>query len=236
MELHPDAGATGSASEAVFESEPPKWFHTYSKNYAVGNQYEKSGIIKKTYGLLWGAGLVLRKEAWDTLYDFGYNPLIESRKGKSLMSGEESEILLLFRLMGWSLYFNPDLKIQHFMPTSRLNWQYFLRLKRSLGSSSVYYDLYKDVLDSLSKGKNPEPKSWTSELFDTMKKIIKDPLAIPAGLLNIKEGNYRIASMYFNLGRFRHQLQLGHEIEDLNTFLFNKYSKLYNVHNINQIK
>jgi hypothetical protein len=69
-----------------------------------------------------------------------------------------------------------------------------------------------------------------------MKKIIKDPLAIPAGLLNIKQGNYRIASMYFNLGRFRHQLQLGHEIEDLNTFLFNKYSKLYNVHNINQIK
>lgn len=226
MEAHPDACAIGGSSEAIFESSAPEWFAKYSNNYAVGEQYDKPGRIEEFNKLLWGAGLVVRKETWDYLFNFGFKPLLESRKGKSLLSGEDSEILLLFKLMGLSLYYDPKLKIRHYMTTGRLKWKYYLRLKKSLGASSVYLDIYKVVIDHIRRGEKPKPNPWVKELMTSFKKMMQDPLALIAGLLNIKQGNFRIVSAYFHLGRFTQILKIGRDFEILHTILYNRYASL----------
>jgi len=231
MQAHPDASAIGGPSEAVFESAAPEWFATYSQNYAVGEQYHKAGKITELSKLLWGAGLVLRKDAWDYLYEHGYEPIHESRKGKNLFSGEESEILLLFKLMGSALYYDPRLKIKHFMTTGRLNWKYYLRLKKSFGASSIYLDMYKNIITQIIEGEQKEAKNWKKELRKSFMVLIKDPLGLLAGILNIKQGNFRVAKAYFNLGRFVQKYNMGAEYDILQDFLYNKYASIYQTWN-----
>lgn len=231
MEAHPDAGAIGGPSEAVLESPAPEWFSRYAKNYAVGKQYEEPGKIVKQSGLLWGAGLVIRKEVWDILYSHGFTPLLISRKGKSLLSGEESEMLILFKLMGVSLYYFPDLKIKHFMPTGRLNWKYYLRLKKGLGASSVYLDIYRSVIGSIKQDESVSPIPWAKDLIRSFKQILRDPLALLAGLLNLKQGNFRTVTVYFYLGRFIEELKHGPKQKKLQITLHNKYAPLKNAWN-----
>ncbi len=226
MQAHPDASAIGGPSEAVFESTEPKWFATYSQNYAVGEQYHKAGEIVEVNKLLWGAGLVLRKNAWDYIFQLGYEPIHESRKGKNLSSGEESEILLLFKLMGSALYYDPELRIKHFMTKKRLNWQYYLSLKKSFGASSIYLDMYKNIITRITNGEHKDATPWQKELRKSFMTVIKDPLALLAGMLNIKQGNYRIAKAYFNLGRFIQKYIWG-RIRYPADFLYNKYAPLY---------
>jgi glycosyltransferase involved in cell wall biosynthesis len=229
MESHPDAGAIGGPSEPVFESHAPEWFLRYSKNYAVGEQYKEPGKIAKETGLLWGAGLIIRKEAWDILYRHGFTPLLISRKGKSLLSGEESEMLLLFKLMGLFLYYSPDLKIRHFMPTGRLNWKYYLRLRKGLGASSVYLERYRSVIDTISQGRSPSPVPWATDLTKSFLSVARDPLALLAGVLNFKQGNFRIAMAYFHWGRLIEKIKLGAKQRNLAITLYNKYAPLKNI-------
>lgn len=229
MESHPNACAAGGPSEAVLDSPAPDWFATYSKNYAVGEQYDKPGEIESDHLMLWGAGLTVRKEAWDTLFGFGFEPILESRKGRSLLSGEETEILLLFKLMGLSMVYEPKLKIKHYMPAHRLQWRYYLRLKKALGASSVYLDIYRKIIGHLLRGEELDPDSWKKGAIKSLKILLKDPLALLAGLFNVKQGNYRTATAYFNLGKLIQKIKLGSNYEILQDVLYNKYVSLHNV-------
>ena len=228
MEAHPDAGAIGGPSEAVFEVPAPEWFTRYEKNYAVGQQFDQPGKIVSKNGLLWGAGMVIRKEAWDMLYNKGFTPILQSRKGTQLLSGEETEILLLFKLMGLSLYYFPDLKIKHMMPRQRLTWRYCLRLRKGLGASSPYLEIYRSVLTAIEQEKVIHPIMWINALIKALGKILRDPLALLAGIFNIKQGNYRIAMAYFYLGRFLQILKIGIRGEKLQITLYNRYVELKN--------
>jgi len=227
MESHPEACAIGGPSEAVFETPAPEWFPRYSRNYAVGEQYDKPGLISDEK-LLWGAGLIIRKEALDILAGIGFEPVHESRKGHALLSGEETEVLLLFKLMGFSSYYNPELKIQHYMPNHRLQWRYFLRLKKALGASSVYLDAYRSVIDCIHRGVKPNPDPWLKGIFESLGMTLRDPLALLAGLFLIKQGNFRVANACFHLGRFIQKFKLGSDYEILQDVLYNKYASLLN--------
>ncbi|MFZ3071322.1 MAG: glycosyltransferase [Anaerolineaceae bacterium] len=213
MDSKDDVAAIGSSSDAVFETPPPAWFHRFSKNYAVGDQYEYSGKIQKPEGLLWGAGLVIRKQAWEQLVENGFRPILRSRIGKGLLSGEESEVLLLFRLFGWNLYFDKNLKIQHYMPSHRLTWKYHLQLRRGLGATSLYLDLYRSLLPWMETGKLPDHIPWLKAILIDSGKLLQDPLAVLASPLARSEGNYRVALGQFHLGKLRERYRRGPELD-----------------------
>lgn len=222
IDSKPDAGAVGGANMAVFETEPPVWFERYSRNYAVGEQYETSGIVEKPDGMLWGAGLVLRNEAWQQLVSLGYDPLIQSRTGKSLMSGEETEILLSFKLLGWNLYYDKQLKLEHYIPCQRMTWKYHLRLRRGLGAASVYLDLYRSLLAWSQTGVDLKNETWSKSINKLLLAIIKDPFAILASPFARFEGNYRIARYHFLLGALRERIARGPQIDKISADLFVK--------------
>ncbi|MCB2209560.1 glycosyltransferase family 2 protein [bacterium] len=231
IKSHPDAAAIGGPSQAVFESPAPEWFSKYGVNFAVGEQYPKPGKIEEFHKLLWGAGLVARRKAWEYLYNFGFTPLLKSRQGKRLLSGEESEVLMLFKLMGLSLYYDPTLKIKHFMTSNRLHWRYYIRLKKSLGASSVFLGIYRDVINRIRQGQEPNPTPWRKEVFASVKQILRDPLALVSSLLHIKPGNHRVVTVTFQMGRFNQLMNIGHKYETLHIDLYKKYAPLKNVLN-----
>jgi glycosyltransferase involved in cell wall biosynthesis len=137
MAAGPEIGACGGGIDAVFEGEPPEWFPRYHMWFAVGEQAAKAGDITHPPGVLWGAGLSVRKAAWEQLKASGWKHLLEDRKGKALSTGGDVEICHALRLAGWKLWYLPSLRLQHFLPAHRLEWSYLRSVVRAYAVSSV---------------------------------------------------------------------------------------------------
>lgn len=135
LAARPGVAACGGPSEAVCEAPPPSWFPKYAGFYAVGHQFAADPAAVEPRVTLWGAGLTLRLSAWDDIIRQGFQSLVSDRKGASLSSGGDNELCLALRLAGWRCYYDPRLRLKHFVPAGRLTWNYVRRLSRGFGAS-----------------------------------------------------------------------------------------------------
>ncbi|HJU10088.1 MAG TPA: glycosyltransferase [Candidatus Binataceae bacterium] len=134
-------GAVGSISEPVFEGTEPDWFSASHSIYAIltDSDYDHSHEMP---GFLPGAGLCIRKEAWLQLIRGGFCSRISDRVGSRLSGGGDTELTMAIRLAGWKIRVEPRLRLKHFMPASRLRWEYLRRLERGYAASNVLLDAY----------------------------------------------------------------------------------------------
>jgi glycosyltransferase involved in cell wall biosynthesis len=137
LNAHPDVAAVGARSEAVFEIPPPSWFAGFRGCYAAGQQWPETGDVTAARGFLWGAGLTIRKAAWQQIHAQGFHSQLEGRRGSALTAGEDNEICQALRLAGWRLYQEPKLSFRHFIPAQRLNWDYLRKIITNFGASSI---------------------------------------------------------------------------------------------------
>ena len=133
MEEHPEVGALGGFNEPVCEISPPAWLERFQYAYAAGPQGPARGDVTDSRGFLWGAGMTVRKEAWDHLVGQGFRLQLPDRQGSTnFNSGGDTEICLALRLNGWRLWFEPRLRLRHFLLGHRLEWGYLRRLFRGV--------------------------------------------------------------------------------------------------------
>lgn len=145
MQAHPRVGALGGYTEFAGDIPAPPWFGKFQGAYAVGPQADVSGDVTHSRGYLWGAGFTLRRSAMLKLFQAGFNSQLSGRKGKILSAGDDSEICHALRLAGWSLWYDADLRLQHFMPAVRLRWPYHRDLWGGFGQSSPMLDAYTNA-------------------------------------------------------------------------------------------
>jgi glycosyltransferase involved in cell wall biosynthesis len=163
-------GACGGSSEAVFECDKPEWFMEYENNFAVGKQADETGYIENKAGILWGAGLTLRKSLWIELKMRGFKDLTIGREGKIMNAGEDTELCYAFRLLGYHLYYKEDLTLKHFIAAERMSYSYLEKLFFGFGKSNVHLNCYRVLL-------NPENfriRAWWYEWGVSIKSIIRD--------------------------------------------------------------
>jgi glycosyltransferase involved in cell wall biosynthesis len=146
FEAHPGAGMVGSRNEAVFETSPPEWFREIQGNFAIGSQGLRTEDVTEERGYIWGAGMSLRKSAFERIREAGFKPVLVGRKGRSLLAGEDTEICFAFRLAGWQIWYNDSMQLQHYIPASRLEPGYLKRMYRGFGQSRALFPVYKAVL------------------------------------------------------------------------------------------
>lgn len=151
MTAHPEVGALGGRTEAVFEDDPPEWFENI-QDQLVGRQDDLAGDVTETKGNLIGAGLTVRISAWHDLLHKKFQSLLKGRTGAILLSGEDYEICYALRLAGWKLWCEPNLRLEHYMPNTRLQWEYLRRLNRGFGISRVGLEPYEFALKNLTPG------------------------------------------------------------------------------------
>ncbi len=133
---HPDVGVLGGCSQGVFESDPPSWFQSVCGAWAIGEN-SFSGYLTMPDATLRGAGLVLRKRAFEELSDTGFEFMTLDRTGNNLTSGGDSELCFAVSYIGYRQYFDSSLTLKHWIPSSRMTWQYALRLWQGFGSASI---------------------------------------------------------------------------------------------------
>jgi glycosyltransferase involved in cell wall biosynthesis len=208
MAAHPEVGACGGWPEEVCEVEPPVWFERYKTAYAVGPQAEQAGVMAGQWACLGGAGMCIRYSAWQQLLDRGFRHILSGRKGASLASGEDIELMYALRLAGWKLWYEPRLRMQHFIPAGRLQWSYLLRMRRGGGASTVGLDPYSfALLGPPLTLKERLRRTWSWQLARTMKSLLLSRLKTFRSSRIAVEGNRDALELEHFTGRFLELMQ-----------------------------
>jgi glycosyltransferase involved in cell wall biosynthesis len=123
---HPQAGAYGGKAKGYFETEPQEDISQVQRFLVIRDYGSQAQPFEpQKLKLPAGAGLVVRREAW--------LEAIPRRLTRVGDGGDDYEISLRMHHHGWEIWYAPALKIQHFIPTARLERSYLSQLTHKYG-------------------------------------------------------------------------------------------------------
>ncbi|MBD8490441.1 glycosyltransferase family 2 protein [Echinicola sp. CAU 1574] len=169
MAKNPQIGILGGFGSAVIEGEKPEWFDQYSHSYAVGKQAMSNGKISSSKAEVYGAGAIVRKEPIKKLFRKGFETAMQGRSGKKLGAGDDVEWCYIFQLLGYEIWFDDRLRFDHYIPASRLTWEYYLNLKAGIASGAGLLYPYGLFLDTKIAN---TPSFWKAYLGRMVKSFL----------------------------------------------------------------
>jgi len=227
MAQHPEVGACGGVGEAVCEINPPSWFERYQGYYAIGPQGPESGSdITWGRGWLFGADTTIRRSAWQSLIDRGFQFSGEDRKGGQLNSGGDVELCFALRLAGWRLWYDSRLRFRHFLQAHRLTWDYFRRLNRGNGAADVGFDPYRFVVELDRNTLKTKLRSrWYYQMASGIRRLLRQPSTLIALLFDSLEGDENVLYIERELGRLSALLRLRYRYDQNISDIRKKFGK-----------
>jgi glycosyltransferase involved in cell wall biosynthesis len=130
-------GAFGGKVVLHWEGRPSQLLLNHSAAFAEQDLGDTERPLPGRRGGLVGAGLVVRRQA---LLDCGWVDwrIIEGRRGRVLLAGEDSEICIRIVGAGYSIWYTPRITLRHLIGSQRMSKQYLGRLFAGFGGSSPY--------------------------------------------------------------------------------------------------
>jgi len=86
-----------------------------------------------------GAGLWVRRVAWERAIGGSSAPLLRDRAGTQLSTGGDVEIGYLIGGAGWKRVYWPDARLEHLIPATRFKMGYFYRLITAIVRSELRF-------------------------------------------------------------------------------------------------
>jgi glycosyltransferase involved in cell wall biosynthesis len=188
----PEVGIIGGYNEALIQGEKPRWFDRYQGIYACGPRDNLSTINPKK---VFGAGIAFRTKVIKTVLLSTLPPFLVGRTRYALLRGDDTEIVLRSLLLGWSFYYDSSLKLQHFLPTGKVNWNYVCMARKGGGEADIILRIYKEMLENREPLTFPE---YVRLLKRKWKKYFKKN--VKKAFLIWKEGSESSSSFYRLLG------------------------------------
>lgn len=143
-------GIIGGKAIAVADIELPLWFAAEQNAYACGTPAGTTQSRQDNM-ILWGAGMVLRREVARAIMPPGYPTVLTGRRGGALTAGEDDEKCMRSLLLGFNTCFDERLVLHHFMPAERLTENYLKNLKAGFAEQGRYIDAYRRVMQYVHK-------------------------------------------------------------------------------------
>ena len=141
-----DIGVVAGDANLLQLAKPPAWFEEVAGCYAVGRQFAREGE-QNGGAFCWGAGSMLRREAVLQVFDRNFRPLLSGRLGRHQLAGEDAEICLATRLLGWGFLYSRDLVIEHAIEPARMSISMLRRTTIGFGLSSIALEVYRAQFD-----------------------------------------------------------------------------------------
>ena len=123
----------------------PEWFKQHGSKYALYSQLNNQKKVRGNF--LYGAGCCYRKSALLDIQNKGIEQTLTGRTGKSLTSGEDSELSKLLILNGYTLGASDQLTFQHVLTQKRLTKEYLKKLYYAIGQSGSYLRVYDCIIN-----------------------------------------------------------------------------------------
>src|SRR5262249_21730560 len=132
----------------------------------------------------------------------GWRHLLGGRLGGNLSGCDDLEISYALRFAGWELWYEPRMRLQHFLPVRRLQWSYLRRLHRGGGASSVGLDPYSFIPYHQRRGlKETLRRTWQWQALSTLKALLPDAPKMLLSDRRLMEGDADVLRIEGNLGR-----------------------------------
>ena len=140
FEQNADVGIAGGKSLPQYESTPPHWYVEGMAPLGCRDLGDEPGILsgsdyldQKRYPEFApiGAGMAFRKEAISSWIDTVGKSAVSDRKGNSLSSAGDCDMVLHALDSGWSAAYWPELTIHHLLPEGRLTKDYLGAISRA---------------------------------------------------------------------------------------------------------
>lgn len=195
LSAHADIGVLGGRGEPVFEDKKPEWFNAHQTLFATGKQYDESGDVTGKIQSLWGAGMVVRKEAWEKLEHLDYQFLLnEKRDRKGNWGGDDTELCMMIENLGYRMWVENNMVFQHYMPAARMTASYVRSRFYGLGRSRLYFRAYIYCRTHHEMpGKNLRYPLWLDKWVHGMKQyfsLLPEYIFKPGTGMDLKELKY----------------------------------------------
>ena len=203
MKNNLNIGVAGGVGIPVCEIPEPDWFKKYQWNFATGQVYKESKDITNDRAFVWGAGMVIRKSAWNQITEKGFELFSSDRKGKELSSGGDTEICYLLVLDDWRVWYDTNLVFSHYITSDRLNWSYLRKLHRGFGKFWVIKQSYNQYLFNNER----ELNEWHIEVINVFRLLWKNKTIVLKSMVKDYEGYHKVIQIEDLLGRFLFLIQ-----------------------------
>ncbi|MBO3459790.1 hormogonium polysaccharide biosynthesis glycosyltransferase HpsE [Aetokthonos hydrillicola Thurmond2011] len=128
------AGAYASQIHPEWEVKPPENFQRIAPFLAITERGDLPLLYEPHKRLLPpSAGLVVRRQAW--LESVPNYPILTGRVAGNMLTSEDLEMLSYIQKAGWEIWYNPEMKIYHQIPSWRLQREYLIPFIRGIGLS-----------------------------------------------------------------------------------------------------
>ncbi len=129
---HPEAAAIGGKIIPVYEGDSPAWMSKYLLPLVAAQ--DMGGQIKKFTGRKFpiGANMAFRKQAFD---QYGLFNTDLGRKGSGLEGGDEKDVFDRLKQNNETIYYVPDVLVEHIIPQKRVELAYIRGLGIGVGTS-----------------------------------------------------------------------------------------------------
>ena len=178
LKAHTNIAVLGGYGDAVSDVPLPDWFEQHKNFYAVGPQFPTNGKVFGVRNMVYGAGMIVNRSAWNYLISKGFTFFALGRTGKNLSSGEDSEMCLAFQIAGYDIWYNNSLQFKHYIEPTRLTEDHFKKLRKGMSSSGYVIQFYRRYLF----GYRPTitPNFWIKELMYVCKDLLKELFIKPS--------------------------------------------------------
>lgn len=171
LKKHPQAGAIGGKVELLWEV-PPEAINIQQQKSLSAQDWGDFPVQlpSKGWTYLVGAGLLIRRQA---IQDSGWLELgtLVDRCERKLTSGGDIEMVLRIRKAGYELWYTPALKLQHYIPKTRMSAEYLYRLHRGFGEST-------NLLLLLAHDETPTWRWRMGRLYASLENLIRQVLGL----------------------------------------------------------
>ena len=131
---HPQAGVIASRIRGNFETNPPKNFERIAALLALTERGSEPLVYVPSQKVIPpSAGMVVQRQAW--LDNVPPELVLTGRTNTSMLTGEDTESILHIQRAGWQVWYNPQMRLQHQIPSARLTRQYLQKLCHGIGLS-----------------------------------------------------------------------------------------------------
>jgi glycosyltransferase involved in cell wall biosynthesis len=172
MTAHPEAGIMNGPYQNVYDAEPPAWYRRMEPLVALNTLGDRRLDITDDPGSIWGAGMVLRRRAYEELLAAGFTPALTGGLGAKRSAGEDTELCLAARLLGYRIVYEPALHFRHFVTAGRMQWQTLVHIARANGAASISYSAYRYHYARLHGKAYPGHTHWRTELRANLKFVV----------------------------------------------------------------
>lgn len=143
LHAHPKIAAIGGKTVPVFETPPPAWLYEFYGSLALRDLGGVPVISRwqniYPYGAPIGAGMGLRRKAMASYMQkiASGRGSVSDRRGDSLSSGGDNDMVIEILKSGWQVGYFPELELQHIIPPQRMTVKYLARLLHNTNRSWV---------------------------------------------------------------------------------------------------